>query len=513
MRSLAVIIVGILSPFLASATLPAAVAWEVRPTVGSATNGGGFVTGATGTDYSLNNNKNGAACSNCGSTTVNLSETDAVTTNTTTVTSASCNCNASMVGNVIYLAGTGTTTGWYQVVSLTFASPPAAVITVDRATGSTGGTGVTMNVGGSMDDVATALGPFVTSNKIWLKASGTLTRTAALTLTKSQTPSRTQPYNYLIGYSATRGDCVAPGNCVGRPTIQLTSGSSIHVIDGNGITGWSVQNLIVDCNSQTSSTGIYTSGQWVVYNNKVTNCKTDGIYLAQNDQELVQGNEVTGGPSGCNAGINAAGQASMIVGNWVHGQVCNGINLGSYCQAINNIVSGITGGTNSCINISGQSNTVLGNSLYSCVGAGIDASANQNFVVSSLIRNNIIEATAQGLYGAISGATCGTAAQPWFDGNAFFNNTTNRKCADDTGTVNAINGSVPYTNTMDQILTASPFVSASTNDFRLNSTVGGGSGLKTSGWPGALLGITLPGYNFFGSLGPLPAGSNTAFSQ
>ena len=41
--------------------LPNLTTWEVR-TLGAATNGGGFVTGASGTDMSVFNNKNAAAC-------------------------------------------------------------------------------------------------------------------------------------------------------------------------------------------------------------------------------------------------------------------------------------------------------------------------------------------------------------------------------------------------------------------------------------------------------------------
>lgn len=61
-------------------SLSAATVFEVRPGAGNSTNGGGFVAGATGTDYSQQNNKNS------GST--DKSTTDAVANGTTTITSA-----------------------------------------------------------------------------------------------------------------------------------------------------------------------------------------------------------------------------------------------------------------------------------------------------------------------------------------------------------------------------------------------------------------------------------------
>ncbi len=61
---LALVLIWLLLPD-AKGAISINTAWEVRPTVGASTNGGGFVTGATGTDMSVFNNKNAAACSSC----------------------------------------------------------------------------------------------------------------------------------------------------------------------------------------------------------------------------------------------------------------------------------------------------------------------------------------------------------------------------------------------------------------------------------------------------------------
>src|SRR5579863_5594377 len=113
------------------AALPSTTVWEVRPTVGSNTNGGGFVTGSSGTDWSQFNAAQYAL-------------TNGVTNGTTTV--ATTSASADMVGNIAYIAGgTGSiTAAWYQIVSQT----TGVSIVVDRSTGLTAGSGVTINIGG-----------------------------------------------------------------------------------------------------------------------------------------------------------------------------------------------------------------------------------------------------------------------------------------------------------------------------------------------------------------------------
>ena len=76
--------------------LSASGVWEVR-TAGNDTNGGGFKSGASGTDYSQQDAKNTAGN--------NISTTDAVSDGTTTITSATAAFTSAIVGNFIYLTG------------------------------------------------------------------------------------------------------------------------------------------------------------------------------------------------------------------------------------------------------------------------------------------------------------------------------------------------------------------------------------------------------------------------
>src|SRR6476661_4844198 len=126
-------------------SLSAATVWEVRPAGSGASdnNGGGFVAGASGTDFSQ---QDAAAYSG-----TNLA-IDAATN--TKVTSATHNFVAADVGNLLQItAGAGFTTGFYQIVSV--ASNAA---TLDRSAGTLGSTGGTFAVGGALASPGKAAG-------------------------------------------------------------------------------------------------------------------------------------------------------------------------------------------------------------------------------------------------------------------------------------------------------------------------------------------------------------------
>ncbi len=83
------------------------VVWEVRPTVGSDTNGGAFDNTVTspGTDYSQQNSAQYAF-------------TDGASSGTS-FTSASHSFTSADVGNVMNISsGTSVTAGWYTIVSV-----------------------------------------------------------------------------------------------------------------------------------------------------------------------------------------------------------------------------------------------------------------------------------------------------------------------------------------------------------------------------------------------------------
>ena len=139
--------------------LAAGIVWEFRGTSGSNNNGGGFKTGASGTDYSLQ------AASQ-------LSLTDAAMVNgTTTLTSVTGGFTAAMIGNVIYIrSGTNFVVGWYEITAHTNTN----TITIDRdATTGSAATGGNMEVGGARAAFTDAFFEALTAgNIVYVKNGG-----------------------------------------------------------------------------------------------------------------------------------------------------------------------------------------------------------------------------------------------------------------------------------------------------------------------------------------------------
>jgi len=489
------LLILLLACSLASGALSINTAYDVRPTVGAGTNGGGYVLGSTGTNYAINNNKNAAGCTSCGSSSVNLSVTDGVTAGTTTITSATANFSAAIVGNVIYVAGgTGSVTASrYEVKTFT----NSTTIVVDRSTGLTAGTGVTLNIGGALDAIATVT-QNLAGNRIFVKNSGTLTIGAtAFTLNNDQTPSSTTPMNVLSGYSSVWGDCHAPAaaNCTGgRPTIQATAGTGYYMITGTPAAGWIVENFILDCNSRGSVGGISTNWYTTVANNKIMNCPGSSIANV-GEQDTNIDNEITADSSGgC---MTFSGTNNSAIRNYIHDSTCTSAIAGSAqgFVALFNIIDTITGGINNGITASGRNITIMNNTIYNVGAACLSL---QNLGVGGNIRNNILSTC--GTYGLES--TSAWAAMPNFDGNAFYApGTANRHFVDDTGSVNPIDAAGPYTNVLDITCGTDPLTNAAGADFSLSSTACG-TALKGTGSPGRVQGLSNAGYMSFGAYQP-----------
>ena len=161
--------------------LSAATVWEVRPTVGSDNNGGGFVTGASGTDYSQQTSPQyaltGIASAGAGATVLYASAA------------------ANMVGNIAQvISGTNFTTGFFQITSVSV----GVSITLDRSVCTGVGASGVINIGGAMATIAAINSIYIGGNIIYVKASGNLTVAAALILVTSNLT--------FIGYTTTRTD-------------------------------------------------------------------------------------------------------------------------------------------------------------------------------------------------------------------------------------------------------------------------------------------------------------------
>lgn len=483
------------------AAIPANSVWEVR-TTGSDTNGGAFVVGATGTDMSQFDNKNAASCTLCQSATVNISVADGVTAGTTTITSLTANFSAAIVGNVIYVAGgTGTITGaWYEVATFT----NSTTVLVDRSTGLTTGTGVTVNIGGALatiNQLATTLTAVATFPvKCFAKTGVGYTTATAIVLPSAGTPNGSGMNSELIGYTTTRGD----GGMAVLTNTALTGGGEVVLFTLGA--AWTVKYLTIDCASFAFCSGVALNNYAIFTNSKVLNMAYHGVNLVQTLSMVI--NSEIGPDSNAGTGANGVYMATRETAVWysyIHdvGAAAIVTPSTSTFDIIGNIIdhAGYLKSTGNpeatCICAQGFRYHIWYNVIRRCKDEGILLA--YTFVPDdSIIKGNII--TENGLYG-IKSTNPHHASWQW-DGNAYYSNpTANRFQIDDT---TGLNGVAPYTNTLDIVLTGLPYINAGTN-FQLNNVSGQGMAIKAMAffsWPGAASPTTT--YGNYGVAIPAP---------
>lgn len=433
--------------------LAAATVWEVRPTVGADTNGGGFVTGASGTDWSQQNAAQYAL-------------SNGVTNGTATIGTVSA--SADMVGNIVYVTGgTGSVVAnWYQIVS----AIAGVSITVDRSTGLTAGTGVTLNIGGALATIAGVFATATACNIFWIKNTGNLTVSVALQPAFQNNPSPMQ----FIGYGTTRGD-------TGRAT-WTTSTNSIHLVNfQSGAFCYIFQNLVFSSTAGTPGDGIRNNNT-VIINVAIVNCKFSGFaYAVNGDYNLIDYFDalmmVNCEVSGCaNSGVvNSA--TTYLIGcyfhdNTTHGFFFDGPSNGrdsrlfaTRCVFYNN------GGRGVYLAYGSHTFTSLVNcDFVSNTNDGLEFNSGFDYPISVV---NCIFASNGG-YG-INVINPTTYAANLNLANAYYSNT--------SGAVS----NASMSSASDVTLSASPFTAPASADFSLNSTAGGGTACKAVGNNGGTL--------------------------
>jgi len=221
--------------------LSANTVWEIQTpgTIGADDNGGGFVTGASGSDYSQ------AVKRVSPTESVDISTTDAVANGTTTLTSATANFGTTIVGNIICLSGgSGALTKvWRQVT----ARASTSSITLDAAVAA--GTGITMNIGGPLASIGmvSSTSAAVGGNLVYIKA-GSYTISSATGNISGGTCSRGGVDISFIGYNTVRGD-------MGTAPVLTASGISSFTVFTVGTANSIQANLSIDCASLTSGRG------------------------------------------------------------------------------------------------------------------------------------------------------------------------------------------------------------------------------------------------------------------
>lgn len=430
------------------------------------TNGGGFVAGASGTDYSLQ------AAANSGGN--NSSTTDVVANGTTTLTSAGASFTSAIVGNIIYLTGgTGPLAATRRQVTVFTNS---TTITVDATVAS--GTGITMNVGGAFLTVGAAVTACVSGNIVNVK-TGTYTITAVIAMTVTTLTVK--------GYGTTPGDG-------GTAPLITTATDSTPIFNSNSSAGGfkSFNNLSLSNTASTRSSGIVqitTSGssQWWA----ISNCSFDGFTWAVNARNAAGDfpvarisltNCLVKNSSTLGIEADSSGAHSVWVSGCTFSTNAADINTGTNgtTTVMDSILEGTTGAS---VTITGPVAIVQHNSFE---GTGGNALVVSNSVtVIARFQNNIF----YGCNRAIGITAGGANVQPWLSAsrcNAFGNNT------------NANTGW--GTSTGDVTLTADPFTNSGAGDYSLNTTSGGGAACRQVGFPGAFPGGTSTGYPDIGAV-------------
>ena len=433
--------------------LASAIVWEIRTTAtASNANGGGFKTGASGTDFS---------------------QQDAAQYNLTGVTTAaadaillSASAAADMVGNIANItSGTNFTVGRYEIISVVVGTS----ITLDRTCTTAAGSAGVVNIGGALslgssdDAVFEAM---VAGNIAYVKA-GTYTIGGNVAVAADATAQ--SPID-IIGYNATRGD-----NPTGASRPTLAFGANTATFAGNY---YNFAHLIF---TTTASLGLALGVGAIARNCKVTNSSGTAGRSAIDATEMgvrVLNCELisTNGEALAFGGASANG--SIAHGNYIHDSA-TGIVTGAadFVTMTFNIVDTCT--TAITISSGGIGMVLLNNTLYSGT-TGINLLATTATRVTAL--NNIISSFTTGASAAA------LTDSNFFDYNNFHNNTTAR--------TNVTAGA-------NDIALDPAFVDAPNGNFAV------GTNMKAVAFPGAFPGALSTGYLDIGAVQRVePAGGS-----
>ena len=442
--------------------------WEVRPSAGSDTNGGAYdasISGA-GTDYSQQNS-------------AQVAVTDGVTAGSTTVTSATAGFTSAMIGNAVYISGgTGAVTADRYFIT---AVASATSITVDRSTGLTAGTGVTLNVGGALAtwaELESSRGR-VASNVGWVKA-GTYNLGTGITLSSTGNSLPNAAPDATIGYTTTRGDG-------GQVTITATAAITMLTYS---VANTYVEGFILD-GASTATTGVVVNvanserGAALV-NCVVKACATRGISANKSlhmERVLVTAMKAAStdavliGDGGCMShcavtnnpcsGISFEGATMGIVFELDHTVIANNTGSATYGFRAEDSLSYVT--VTNCVFYTNGSDGLRSQSTYDAIA-----------MTNSILYGN--GGGGGGGYGVNLKSTTYPTARLSLNYNAFGSNTSGDRHNCQAGT-------------NDVTLTGDPFVSPASavatladvwTNFALNNTAGAGAACRAAGYPGYL---------------------------
>lgn len=285
-----------------------------------------------------------------------------------------------------------------------------------------------------------------------------------------------------------RGFDIVPGDeTANRPMLKWGisgSAASTNLVTGN--TYFSIENIILDGNTGTTTLGgglhSGSATPTSVYRVKIANFNLAPITPASTHMKIVDF-EMTG----CTAALGSISNFSVMVkGGFFHDNTA--------ASALFTVAGGGTVIFDNCIfstnnqpalTHSTASGIVLCNNCIFYATSGTNPGVNVTFAPTymSFVNCHFDSNTSRGLHLA------GAYTNVWMKNCSFYNNTT-EKYESANVLPSHISGEV--------IPTTSPFIGASTNDFRLNNATNGGKMLRGHGFPSNYQGLT---WNNFASIG------------
>lgn len=454
--------------------------WEVRASGASDNNGGGYIPGSTGTDFSQQNAAQYALTGVTSSGAGNVFLT--------------ASAAADMVGNILQvISGTNFTVGFFQITSVSVGVSVTCATNNAAASISTGvGASGVINIGGALATLGKVLGATAIrpSNIVWCTGTFTLTTVLAISLVAGSTATT------FVGYTSARGD--------GGASTWTSSTNSVNIINPSGSSNVLFQNITVTSTAATRGRGVASVSSdpnWL----RFVNCIFDGLLVGIDAMRtgtffginglFLENCEV----KNCtNEGVGNTFWTSLFAVNFHNNGSC-GFRLdtqqnswvtidrcGFYSNGSNGADLSANGGT------ANQRASVISNSYFSTnTGAGIKFNAQ----VTAQINNNIFDRNTT--FGIDFGTGSGNGQMVGQWNNAFYLNTTAARQA---------NVDIPAAFN-DITLSADPYTTVG-SDFSLNSTAGGGAAVKGAGFPGVLIGAGT-GFASPGALDPSSGGTTT----
>ncbi|HXA67018.1 MAG TPA: right-handed parallel beta-helix repeat-containing protein [Bryobacteraceae bacterium] len=414
-------------------------------------------------------------------------DNSAITTSitTTVITFTGYTPTSSDLGNTVnFASGTNITAGsTFSITAFT-----SNTWTVDRNIPSSGTTtNAVGKMGGAFASFTQLFSAMVGSNKAFVKATGTYTMAATLTLSLSVTPSPTVPFTKIIGYNSTRGDA-------GMATVQATSGSVTYMFNTNGSNGLLLANLIFDGNNQINSQCLGLGTASTLLNSICKNFKTKGIILTGGN--VMENVEIGPSTSANSFPLYSNGDLSATR-LYIHDNTGAQPALSNSANDLRLSYSVIANNGGIGIDIV-RAAEIVDSTIY---GNASDGIRTESGTYGALVRNNIF--CKNGGYG-LNSVTAGFAASLNLEGNAYCTgpNTANllgpRNNVDDQVS-NAIDGVNPRINSLDLFLSADPFTNAAGHDWTLNALSPGGAQIRGLGLPGSMPGLSSVGFPDMGA--------------